>query len=166
MEILSLGRLMKMKPDFIMTVGIPGCGKSRWVNEYCKNHDVEIVSTDGIRKELTGTVNTMKELGREEDVWNRAMNRVANYLTEGKNVILDATNCRSRERIFFIKHLPDCNLKAKVIECDIKTAFGRISKDMQNRKERSNVPYDVVCLMHERFVNDRGNLTKEGFEVI
>ena len=38
----------------ILTVGIPGAGKSTWVQDFIKKRRFTVISTDEIRKELTG----------------------------------------------------------------------------------------------------------------
>ena len=96
-----------MKPIFYMTVGLPGSGKSTWA-ERMKEKDPNIVicSSDDIREELFGSagddVNTQKN---NETVFKILHKRVKQALTDGRDVIYDATNTKSKRRRQFVQEL-------------------------------------------------------------
>lgn len=71
--------------------GIPGSGKTTWANKFQKSHkNTFIVSSDEIRKELTGAYQNFKE---ENKVWSLYYSRVNEYslLKNDANIICDST---------------------------------------------------------------------------
>ena len=87
-------------PIFHMLVGLPGSGKTYYVNKHLKRENTTILSSDEIRKVL---------LGSEEAQWGNsivfdAMNYAAiENLRQGRNVIYDATNINSKRRIALLE---------------------------------------------------------------
>ena len=157
----------KAKPDLIFTIGIPGSGKSWWIKNML---GYEVVSPDNIRSELSD----ISDQSVDVQAWATAKERTAEYLKQGKDVILDATNLTptgrssSADRKNFIKDLPPHNLKAKIFDIDPETAKKRIKEDIAKGRSRSNVPEDVVDRMYEDFKKTvhGGMLKAEGFEII
>ena len=47
----------KFTPSFIMVVGLPGSGKSTFIEDFIDEDNAHIHSSDSIRKELLGDVN-------------------------------------------------------------------------------------------------------------
>jgi predicted kinase len=150
-------------PDLILTIGIPGSGKSRWINEINKDNKYIIVEPDAIRKEMTGNVSDQSKNGA---VWDVAKKRVVANLRQKHSVILDATNVNSKNRKQFIQGLPACNLKAKIFHVDPSVSKERIRKDIASGKDRSNVPDDVIDRMYMSFKDTLGKLEGEGFTII
>jgi predicted kinase len=153
------------QPSLIMTVGITGAGKSRWIQSLPKDEYV-IVSPDEIRQELTGNISDQTQNGK---VWFLAKQRTVDALNSGKSVILDATNVDRKSRKNFVQGLPaDIRLKAKIFEVDPEIAKERIRKQIERGENRSNVPPDVTMKMHEKFKNQSKpeHLREEGFEII
>ncbi|MGV9199939.1 MAG: AAA family ATPase, partial [Promethearchaeia archaeon] len=126
----------KSDPLFIMTIGIPGSGKSRWVEKNIPDEKFVIVCPDMIRKEVTGRIS---DVSQDKKVWSIAKSRVIAALREGKNVVLDATNVNQKHRQKFVKRLPPHQLYAKKFEVSPGTAKKRIQKDIETQKERSHV---------------------------
>ncbi|MHA1280950.1 MAG: AAA family ATPase [Promethearchaeota archaeon] len=154
-----------MMPLFIMMIGIPGSGKSRWIEENINKDDFVIVSTDKIRKEITGKVS---DISQDDNVWKIAKQRIKEALSNGKNAILDATNVNRKKRLEFIEGLPPCKLIAKIIDVDPKIAKKRILNDIAERVDRSHVPLDVVDLKYKEFLNESRpeQLKEDGFIII
>jgi predicted kinase len=150
-----------MKPDFIMTIGIPGCGKSTWIKTL--SGEEALVCPDSIRKELSGDISDQT---LNTKVWVIAKERVVGALKAGHDVILDATNVSTYHRNLFIKDLPPCTLLAKVFDVEPAVAYGRIAHDVKNGVDRSNVPEDVVYRMYGEFLYTKRVLSKEGFKLI
>lgn len=149
-----------MLPNFIMTIGIPGSGKSSWIKSLNK---YIIVSPDSIRKELSGDVSNQDV---NNQAWLLAKERVVTALTARQDVILDATNVSTKHRRIFIKGLPPCNIKAKIFDVEPIVAYGRIANDLRLGVDRSNVPEEVVYRMYGEFLYTKKVLAQEGFKLI
>lgn len=123
---------------FIMLVGPPGAGKTSYANKIKKKYmNFEIISPDEIRKELTGNAN---DQSRNQEVFDKVYSRIAAYLSEGYNVVYDATNCRTAYRT---KVVDFCSELATHMVCVIFTTS--VSTCIQRNNERSRVvPEDVI----------------------
>lgn len=66
-----------MKPFFIMLVGIPGSGKSRWAKAI-QSEKTAIVSPDEIRREI----NNVSDQSLNIEAWIQAKKDVIKYLEE------------------------------------------------------------------------------------
>lgn len=87
-------------PNLIIMVGLPGSGKSWHANELVRRGEAdEVISSDKIREELLGDEN---DQSANDEVFKIFYERANKLLSEGKNVVLDATNVtlKSRRRIF------------------------------------------------------------------
>lgn len=100
-----------MMPNFYMTVGIAGSGKS-WIyeNEIKKLHaanpdyysEIVYVSSDAIREEVFGDVNDQTH---NAEVFNIMHARSVAALKEGKSVYYDATNLSAKRRMAFLRSI-------------------------------------------------------------
>lgn len=107
-------------------VGIPGSGKSTYV-EKNKQPNEEVLSSDRIRKEL---------LSGEEDQTNNKLvfdtlyARARDFLSQGKDVIIDATNISLFERRRVLQNFADMQLKrvAIVFETPVEVCIERDEK--------------------------------------
>lgn len=170
-EPLSLEKV----PLLIMPIGIPGSGKTTWINKTFKDiiHDSVILNNnktvaihpDRVREELTGSIS---DLSHDKKVWKLVKRRVSRALKQGKDVILDATNVSSYYRCFFIEGLPPCKLQAKLFDISPEEAKKRIRFDIENGVNRSDVPDKVLNRMHSQLKNESSinQLKEEGFEII
>ena len=77
----------------IIMVGPTGAGKSTLAHQHFDPRD--IVSTDAIRKELTGDV---RRQDHDDEVWTEYYRRIELRLRCGQRVVADATHCRNKER--------------------------------------------------------------------
>eukprot|EP01063_Lacrimia_lanifica_P031643 TRINITY_DN5266_c0_g1_i2.p3 TRINITY_DN5266_c0_g1~~TRINITY_DN5266_c0_g1_i2.p3 ORF type:complete len:242 (+),score=68.02 TRINITY_DN5266_c0_g1_i2:838-1563(+) len=157
-------------PDFVLTVGIPGSGKSTWVKQQVQDEGdpsgrggTVVVSTDAIRLELTGSV---AFTNIEGEVWAVARSRITEALLDGRTTILDATNTISRHRVALCHGLPPCTPLAKIFHALPEEACRRIDADIARGVPRSDVPHDVVRKMHEQFTRDLPLLHADGFGII
>ena len=163
LKLLEDIKTSKTIPVLLFCIGIPGSSKSTWAKS---QKGFEIVCPDEIRKELTGTISDQSQNAK---VWQIASQRVIEFLKDGKNVILDATNTTTKGRTQFLKNIPNDLIYQKqaiVFDVSPEDAKKRIKKDLEDGKDRSNVPDDVIDRMHKQFKQDVGNLEKEGFEVL
>ncbi len=138
-----------------LLVGIPGSGKSTFVASNKKENQV-VLSSDAIRKEL---------LSGEEDQSNNKLifatlyARAREFLLQGKDVVLDATNISVFERKRVLSNFVDLHLKrvAVVFETPVEVCVERDAK-----RDRT-VGRDVI----EKYVKRYQKPSKrEGFDEI
>lgn len=122
----------------ILCIGIPGSGKTTWVQEYVKKHQATVViSTDKIREELTGTSECVAS--QNPLIYNEARFRVRKALEEKHDVIVDATNVDVHEWLAYKEICMDNTIKvAKVFKITPDLALQR----MQHRERK--VPKEIV----------------------
>lgn len=122
----------------ILCIGIPGSGKSTWVKEYVRAHRATVVvSTDEIRKELTGTSEC--DASQNSFIYNEARVRVRKALLEKHDVIVDATNVDVHEWMAYKEICLDNTIKvAKVFNVPPEQALAR----MRDRERK--VPKEIV----------------------
>jgi len=123
----------------ILTIGIPGSGKTTWVKEYSKSHPLSIIiSTDQIRMDLFGTMQC--DPNQSEQVHDEARNRVKKILDDpsfytgnypiGPTIVVDSTNCDIQEWLKY-KNLGSSVMLAKVFDVPPDEAENR-----QRNRER------------------------------
>ena len=84
-----------------MTIGLPGIGKSTIVTQLVGSQPAVVISSDGIRKELTGDEANSR---KDKQVWRIFYQRFAEALAEAgcDRIVLDATflNPAHRKSVF------------------------------------------------------------------
>ena len=118
-------------------IGISGSGKSTYANGLKTSLNAQLVETDAIRQELTGNA---EDQSKNAEVFNIAKKRVNDYLSQGKNTIIDATSLTVRDRRDWIKIGKENNaeVRAYFIDTPIDTC------KIQNKKRRRKVPEEVI----------------------
>ena len=118
-------------------IGISGSGKSTYANGLKTSLKAELVETDAIRMELTGDAENQSQNGR---VFAVAKKRVNDYLSQGKNVIIDATSLNALERKDWINigKANNAELRAYFIDTPVS-----ICKSQNNKRTRK-VPEWVI----------------------
>lgn len=134
-----------MKGILIVTVGIPGSGKTSWVKDYIeenKDKNIEVISSDEIRKEL---LNDIKDQSKNKEVFDIMKERTKRSLSNGHITIYEATNISSKRRRALLKEMKKyyskaiCLFKYKnLIDCII---------DNDTRSKR--VPDEVIERMYK-----------------
>ena len=130
--------------NLYVTVGLPGCGKTTWTQNFIKTHkNVIVICLDNIRKELYGCETYFGN-------WNEIENQVnilfKKAIEENKYIIYDATNYSAKYRKRVLKKMT----------CDkyIKTAvFFRYDIDKslrQNNMRKRHVPEDSIISMAKK----------------
>lgn len=90
-------------PVLLMMQGIPGSGKSTIAEEISNIFEnTTVFSSDKLRQELFGDVNNQKN---NNNLFIELHRRIKRNLSEGNNVIYDATNINKKQRIAFINEL-------------------------------------------------------------
>lgn len=104
---------MKYNCEFIMLIGLSGCGKTTWSECFIRDRPEFVIhSSDAIRKELFGEENDQTH---NTEVFNELHKRVRRDLAASKSVIYDATNLSKRRRISFLKEIKNLNAKKTAI---------------------------------------------------
>lgn len=81
----------------IATIGLPGCGKTTWANDYCLAHPEFIrVSKDDIRAELTANGWVWSHAAEKRDVLPARDQMIRCAFASGQSVISDDTNLTSK----------------------------------------------------------------------
>ena len=149
----------KLQGMLIVTVGLPGSGKTSWVKEFIednKDKTIDIISSDKIREEIFKDIGDQNHNNEVFDIMKR---RTKESLSQGHVVVYEATNISSKRRRALLKELKRyydkaiCLFKYKnLLNCLV---------DNENRKKR--VPSDVVDRMYRNFEIPHKN---EGFDEI
>lgn len=129
----------------IMLIGLPAAGKSFYCKELqklYKEDEIEIVSSDSIRKELFGSENEQRY---NNEVFEEVYKRVKKSLLQKEITVLDATNLSRKRRINFIRELPKCNCNAVVFAVPFYLCCER------NSKRERVVPQYVMERMYKSF---------------
>ena len=82
-------------PTLFVMIGLPGSGKSTVAKKLAKQKDAEVVCPDDIREEMTGDPS---DQSCNSAVWEEVYVRIGMAIQAGRNVILDATAVRARDR--------------------------------------------------------------------
>lgn len=154
-------------PSFIILVGISGSGKSTWI----KSHNIPnaiVVSFDEIRRELNGDVNDHTDSLK---IIYIGLDRIIVALNEDKNVILDATNVKTKERKSQLIYIKDnvnkpFNAYAKIFDVDPEVSKDRIRNDLKKGVDRSDVPFDKIDKQYARFIMNINKIEDDGYKVI
>ena len=134
-------------PIFHMLVGLPGSGKTYYVNKHLKRENTTILNSDEIRKIL---------LGSEEAQWgNSIVFNTMNYaaienLKQGRNVIYDATNINSKRRIALLEQIKKEVKEDIFFVVTILATPYEICVERQQKRERK-VPEEVINRMIKNF---------------
>jgi predicted kinase len=125
------------KPILAVMVGISGSGKSTYANGLKTSLNAQLVETDAIRQELTGNAEDQTQNGR---VFGIAKKRVSDYLSAGKNVILDATSLSMKDRKDWIDIGKSNNAEVRAYFIDTPVDVCKA----QNNKRTRKVPEWVI----------------------
>jgi len=131
-----------------MLVGTSGSGKSYYAYNYCNTHDnCIVVSSDDIREEIYGSATVQDNPNK---VFEIARTRCVEYLTSGKDVILDATNLNRKQRRAFLMDVSNrCRIPIKKV-CTIIACSYEDCLEGNNNRERK-VPIPVIRNQFSRF---------------
>ena len=129
----------------IMLIGLPASGKTSFTKTLQfshKNDDIEIISSDAIRKELFGSEEEQKYNNKVfEEVYKRARFSIQHK----KITVIDATNLNRKRRINFIKTMPKCETSAIVFAIPFEECCKR------NAARERVVPQEAMERMYRSF---------------
>lgn len=123
--------------ELIMMVGVAGSGKSTVAMRYALTRSAIIYSSDAIRGEIYGDENCQKNPGRVFDILHQ---RVTKALSEGFDVVYDATNLSCKRRMNFLKTIAHIDCKKTCVV--VVTTPEDIEERMKLRERK--VPMEVV----------------------
>lgn len=141
------------KPKLFFMCGIPGAGKSTWLENHEDELDFVIHSSDAIREEF-GDVN---DQSKNNDVFSILHRRVKEDLLNRKNVAYDSTGLKRKNRLHFLKeieHIPCekiCMLFATPIEICKKNNANRERKVPEEVIDRMVKSFEVPCYCAEKW---------------
>ena len=129
----------------IMLIGLPASGKTSFTKTLLfsyKNDDIEIISSDAIRKELFGSEEEQKYNNKVfEEVYKRARFSIQHK----KITVIDATNLSRKRRIGFLKSIPECEACAVVFAIPFEECCKR------NAARERVVPQSAMEKMYRSF---------------
>jgi predicted kinase len=128
----------------IVGIGVPGSGKSTLLKKMAGSHGYAYLSTDDIRKELTGNI---EDQSRNREVWEEAKKRLKEKLQEDKPVVFDATFTVVEERRNFLD-FARANGARKIQGIFLDTP-PEVAKE-RNRTRDRQVPEYVIDKMSDR----------------
>lgn len=126
-------------------VGVQGSGKSTFAKELASKKNIEIVSTDAIRKKYPDI--------EEYNVWAMVYKRISEIAQEGKDCIFDATSITRNVRKRFFDNVSSYGVKVEAdcyyLDTDIEICEKRINK--RNLDENAlYLPVEVVASYKEK----------------
>ena len=130
-------------PTFTMMVGVAGSGKSTIAMQIAlKRKDTLLYSSDSIRGEIYGDENCQSNPGRVFDILHQ---RVVKGLSDGHDVIMDATNLSCKRRMNFLKTIAhiDCEKVCVVVVTTPEDIEERMM--LRDRKVPMEVVHKQLC---------------------
>ena len=145
-------------PEFIMTVGISGSGKSHWCYEQHNIATDIVADSDMVRQELWGDANDQQN---PDKVFSEMFARTKSALSHNINVFYCATNLGMKHRIHTLKQIkrlfPDVKCRAIVFNTPLS-----ICKEWNKKRERQ-----VPDWLFERQIKQfQCPVENEGFDTI
>ena len=143
-----------------ITVGISGSGKSRFAEFFCKATEVIELNADNYRKELGKGVN---DQDINKVVFTEIDKAIVKYLAGGYSVCVSNTNLHADKIKEFAEKFPLNEVVVFFLKDseDIELCWSRIQKDLENGKDRSNVPREVLEKQYQRYKSfNKGKLSE------
>jgi len=130
--------------EFYMMIGLPASGKSIIAEEIAERKNAVIISTDELRQELLGDVNSQSD---NNLIFKEAEKRLKENINNGKNVIFDATNVNYKKRIDWLNRFNKYDVKKIAIL--VATPYEECLE--RNAKRERKIPEEVITRMYHNF---------------
>jgi predicted kinase len=175
METLEFNKnfeLSKHAKYFIMLVGLPGSGKSTWLQGV---RNTQIIMNTGVSFDVISTDDIIEKIAKDRgltysDVWSESIKGATkgmhenfqNAIRHNHNVIWDQTNCTSKKRKSVIVQVPNDYYKVAVV---FNTPLDEIERRLKARalETGKNIPKSVLLNMYDTFEQPTHG---EGFDFI
>ena len=127
---------MKKKPEMIVMMGIPACGKNTWIVKHAKNYVV--VELDYIRRSMFGH---QFHKDAEPFIIGTAKGFAKMLCNQGKNVIINSTGLTVYIRNEWVNIAKEYNYRTKIVFIDtpVMKCYARNSKRVGDK-----VPDEVI----------------------
>jgi len=127
-----------------MMVGLPGSGKSTYAKELSIKENAIVYASDNLRGELFENEDIQN---RNNELFTELHKRIKQDLSEGKNVIYDATNISYKRRKAFLEEIKKFNTYK--ICCLKATPYDKCLEQNENRGRF--VPEHIIKKMYLNF---------------
>lgn len=153
----------KPKKTLYIMIGIPGSGKSTWIQKHIDSFEdsVFLASRDAIR--FLMLKDGEDYFVHENEVYDEFINQIKLGLENCDVVIADATHITKGSRHKLLHSLGKSLKDVKIIAMVIKTDFNTIVKQNDMREGRARVPLSVLRRMNIQFTIPE---IEEGFDEI
>lgn len=139
----------------IVSIGIPGSGKSTILRKFAEKHGYTYICPDDIRMELTGDP---ADQTRNRAVWSETRKRTREALGRNETVVVDATFANAKQRQDFIDTAREAGAE-KVQGLYFNVPID-IAKDRNSNRERV-VPEYVLDRMQNFLEKSAPNVENE-----
>ena len=143
--------------NLVVTLGITGCGKSRWLKDKSP-----VIETDDLRVELLDDISDEIQDGF---IFRTAAKRVSELFDTHDTVYFGATLVNSKHRIPFLQSIKDMCKHKFVIDVVIFPAIPELSKeriirDLKNGVQRAD-SIQFIDEQYEQYLHTMSNFNKE-----
>ena len=144
--------------NLVVTLGITGCGKSRWL----KNKS-PVIETDDLRVELLDDISDSAT--QEGLIFGTAAKRISKLFDTHDTVYFGATLVDGKHRIPFLQSIKDMCKHKFVIDVVIfpgipELSKERITRDLKNGVQRAN-SIQFIDEQYEQYLHTMSNFNKE-----
>ena len=144
--------------NLVVTLGITGCGKSRWL----KNKS-PVIETDDLRVELLDDISD--SVTQEGLIFGTAAKRISKLFDTHDTVYFGATLVDGKHRIPFLQSIKDMCKHKFVIDVVIfpgipELSKERITRDLKNGVQRAD-SIQFIDEQYEQYLHTMSNFNKE-----
>lgn len=148
-------------PKVLMSIGIPGAGKTTYWKKFIKANGAIYASPDAVREEMLGDYR-YRTHEQNLEVWDRIFAGVKQALAESKDVVIDGAYVERhyrREDIALYRQWGADKIIGYWFKTPLEVALER------NRGRNKPLPDDVLEQANRRLQSEKPNL-EDGFDEI
>ena len=144
--------------NLVVTLGITGCGKSRWLKDKSP-----VIETDDLRVELLDDISNSAT--QEGLIFGTAAKRISKLFDTHDTVYFGATLVDGKHRIPFLQSIKDMCKHKFVIDVVIfpgipELSKERITRDLKNGVQRAD-SIQFIDEQYEQYLHTMSNFNKE-----